>query len=38
MVLVIIGGLEAGAYSTDERGGWNEPNWEIVEALGSRIL
>jgi hypothetical protein len=38
MVLVVIGGLEAGADSTDERGQWNEPDWEIVETRGSRIL
>jgi hypothetical protein len=38
MVLILIAGMEAGAYSTDERGEWNEPNWEIVEAEGSGIL
>jgi hypothetical protein len=38
MVLILIAGLEAGAYSTDERGEWKEPNWDIVEAEGSGIL
>jgi hypothetical protein len=38
MVLILIAGLEAGAYSTDERGEWNEPNWDIVEADTSGIL
>lgn len=38
MVLIMIAALEAGAYSTDERGEWNEPNWEIVEADKSGIL
>jgi hypothetical protein len=38
MVLILIAGLEAGAYSTDERGEWNEPNWDIVEADETGIL
>ncbi len=38
MVLILIAGLEAGAYSTDERGEWNEPNWDIVEADEMGIL
>jgi hypothetical protein len=38
MVLILIAGLEAGAYSTDERGEWNEPNWDIVEADKTGIL
>jgi hypothetical protein len=38
MVLILIAGLEDGAYSTNERGEWNEPNWDIVEADTSGIL
>jgi hypothetical protein len=38
MVLILIAGLEAGAYSTNERGEWNEPNWDIVEADETGIL
>jgi hypothetical protein len=38
MVLILIAGLEAGAYSTDDNGQWNEPNWDIVEADKSGIL
>lgn len=38
MVLIMITALEAGAFSTDERGEWNEPNWEIVEADKTGIL
>ncbi len=38
MVLILIAGLEAGAYSTDERGEWNEPNWDVVEADETGIL
>ena len=38
MVLILIAELEAGAYSTDERGEWNEPNWDIVEADETGIL
>jgi hypothetical protein len=38
MVLIMIAALEAGAFSTDECGEWNEPNWEIVEADTTGIL
>jgi hypothetical protein len=38
MVLVLVRAFEAGAFSIDERGRWNEPNWEIVEADESGIL
>jgi hypothetical protein len=38
MVRILIAGLEAGAYSTDDNGKWNEPNWDIVEADKSGIL
>lgn len=38
MVLILIAGLEAGAYSTNEHGEWNEPNWDIVEADKTGIL
>jgi hypothetical protein len=38
MVSVVIAAMETGAYTTDERGEWDEPNWEIVETLDSRIL
>jgi len=38
MVLILIAGLEAGAYSTDERGEWNEPSWDIVDEDKSGIL
>jgi hypothetical protein len=38
MVLVMIAALEAGAFTTDEHGEWNEPNWEIVDADKTGIL
>jgi len=38
MVLTIIRALEAGGFTTNERGEWNEPHWEITESLGSLIL
>jgi hypothetical protein len=38
MVLILIAALEGGAYTTDERGEWNEPNWDVVEADASGIL
>ncbi len=38
MVLIMIAALEAGAFTTDERGEWNEPNSEIIEADKTGIL
>jgi hypothetical protein len=38
MVLILIAALEAGAYTTDEHGAWNEQNWEMVEQDTTGIL